>query len=268
MAGFKNLITIDKGKTCSYALRLMDKNKISRLVVVDKDRIIGIVTYLDIMNALNNPKRRKLSNARIRVVSAMTKNVITVKSSSSAKEIADIMLKNKISSVIIENEGIITKTDLIKLASNADVPIYAIYTKTAITIPSTSTIVNARKIMEKNEIHRLLVVDKEDNYLTGIITEKDIAHALKLFRDLVGDFSHPNIKLLKVSDFMKRDLKILKRKDYVKDAVKLMIEYNISGIPIINEDNTFGIITKTDIVRGIKDGIVFTNESIKNVKNL
>jgi len=264
MSKFENLITIDKGKTCSYALKLMDKNKISRLPVVDGDKLIGIVTYLDIMNALNNPRKRKnLSNARIRVSSAMTKDIITASHSSTAKEIANIMLKNKISSVIIEDNkdnsiNLITKTDLLKQTLNSEVPVSMLYTKNAISVPSTGTIVQARKIMEKNGIHRLLVFDKEDNVLLGLITEKNIAHALKLFRDMTADYSHPDIRLLKVYDFMKKDLKTLNTDAKIKDAAKIMLENHISGIPVITEDKSFGIITKTDIVRGIADGLIWT----------
>jgi len=263
MSKFKNLIVIDKGKTCSYALKLMDKNKISRLLVVDEGQLIGIVTYLDITKALNNPRKRKnLSNARIRVSSAMTKDLITAKPSSTTREIAALMIKNKISSVIIEDNknnsiNLITKTDLLKQALNSEVPISMIYTKNAISVSQTDTVVSARKIMEKNGIHRLLVVDKEDDALSGIITEKNIAHALKLFRDLTADYSHPDIKLLKVSDFMKKDLKTLNSDVKIKDAAKLMLENNISGIPVIEEDGNFGMVTKTDIVKGIADGLIF-----------
>lgn len=267
MSKFGNLVVIDKGKTCSYALRLMDKNKISRLLVVEKDKIIGIVTYMDIMNALNNPRKRKnLNNARIRVSSAMTKKLVTAKPSSSLREIAGIMIKNKISSVIIEDEdkvNLITKTDLVKKALNSNLPISAVYTKNAISVFPTNTIVSARKVIEKNGIHRLLVIDKEDNALLGIITEKDIAHALKLFRDLTADYSHPDIRLLKVSDFMEKNLKTINRDAKIKDAARIMIENRISGIPVIEDDKEdkkdkkFGIITKTDIVRGIADGLIF-----------
>ncbi len=264
MSKFENLVVIDKGKTCSYALKLMDKNKISRLLAVEKDKVIGIVTYLDIINALNNPRKRKnLNNARIRVSSAMTKELIAAKPSSSTREIAALMIKNKISSVIIEDPknnsvNLITKTDLVKQALNSEVPASMIYTKNAISVFQTDTVVFARKIMEKNGTHRLLVIDKEDGDLLGIITEKDIAHALKLFRDLTADYSHPDIKLLKVSDFMKKNLRTLNNDAKIKDAAKIMLENNISGIPVSGEDGNFGMITKTDIVRGISDGLIFT----------
>ncbi|OQX21659.1 MAG: hypothetical protein BWK75_02750 [Candidatus Altiarchaeales archaeon A3] len=262
MSKFENLVVINKGKTCGYALKLMDKNKISRLLVVDDDKLTGIITYSDIVNTLNNPRKRKfLNNARIRVSSAMTKDIIAANSSSTIKEMANIMLKNKISSVITEDAkndriNLITKTDIIKQALNSDVPVSLISTKDAISVPSKTTIVHVRKIMEENGIHRLLVVDGDS--LAGIITEKNIADALKLFRDLTADYNHPDIKLLKVTDFMKKDLKTLEENAKVKDAIKIMLEHNISGIPIIKEDGKFGIVTKTDIVRGIADGLIFT----------
>lgn len=261
MSKFKNLIVIDKGKTCGYGLKLMDKNKISRLIVVDKEKLIGIITYLDITRALNNPRKRKfLNNARIRISSAMTKKLIVANNSSTIKEMADIMIKNKISSVITEDVqsssiNLITKTDIVKQALNSEVPISLIYTKDAISMPSKTTIVHAKKMMEENKIHRFIVVD--DGSLAGIITEKDIANALKLFRDLTADYKHPDIRQLKVADFMKKDLKTLGENAKVKDVIKIMLEHNISGIPIVKKDGKFGIVTKTDIVKGIADGIIF-----------
>lgn len=47
----KNLITIDLNKTIEDALRLMKEQKVKRLLITDANKIVGVLSLSDIMNA-------------------------------------------------------------------------------------------------------------------------------------------------------------------------------------------------------------------------
>lgn len=55
--------------------------------------------------------------------------------------------------------------------------------------------------------------------------------------------------MLQAKTFMKRDVVTLYPQDTLDKAIELLVEKNITGIPVINEDNTLaGIITEKDIL--------------------
>ncbi len=93
----------------------------------------------------------------------------------------DIMGKFRISGVPICDEGgklvgIITNRDM-KFEENLDRPIYEVMTKeNLVTGLEGTTLEEAKKILQKNKIEKLPIVDK-DYHLKGLITIKDIEKA-------------------------------------------------------------------------------------------
>ena len=50
-------------------------------------------------------------------------------------------------------------------------------------------------------------------------------------------------------DIMKTEVYVLKQGDTIEHAIEKLIEYNISGMPVVDEDNQLvGVLTETDIV--------------------
>jgi CBS domain-containing protein len=60
------------------------------------------------------------------------------------------------------------------------------------------------------------------------------------------------VSMLTAGDIMKNHLiKISKDEDAVK-AAEIMQKNNISGVPVVEGDDLVGIITKTDVIKGIQ----------------
>lgn len=111
---------------------------------------------------------------------AMTVNVETASSSTSVTEVADIMVKKGVGSVIItENDepiGIICERDLLeKVISSdlkpSDVQAKDIMVKPLITTSPDTDMLDAMRTMIKNSIGHLPVIEGEK--LTGIVTVQD-----------------------------------------------------------------------------------------------
>lgn len=68
----KNLVTVPEGISVEDAKRKLHENRIEKLLVVDaKSRVIGLVTFKDIMKAMTHPMACKDSLGRLRVGAAV-----------------------------------------------------------------------------------------------------------------------------------------------------------------------------------------------------
>jgi len=122
----RNPITITPDTSFEEALRVMRKNKVRRLPVLDKDkRLVGIVTEKDLLYASPSPVTSldvfelHYLLSKITVKDLMTKEVITVEEDTPLEEAARIMADNKIGGLPVMRDGvlvgIITETDLFKI---------------------------------------------------------------------------------------------------------------------------------------------------------
>lgn len=95
------------------AARIMSEKKIGCLVVIKKDKIVGVLSESDIVKYVN-----KLNS---KVSSVMSKDILTIEVSEDIDNAARIMSENKVRRLPVMNRGqlvgIITTTDLI---ANAD----------------------------------------------------------------------------------------------------------------------------------------------------
>ena len=118
--------------------------------------------------------------------SGMIVNPITLSPSNRIYEALDLMKKYRISGVPITNDGskegqlvgILTNRDL-RFETNVNRPIADVMTRdNLITVPVGTTLDEARQILHRHKVEKLLVVDR-DFRLKGLITVKDIQKAVK-----------------------------------------------------------------------------------------
>jgi acetoin utilization protein AcuB len=107
------------------ALAMMTKEKIRHMPVIEKGKLVGIVTKSDLLNA-SPSKATSLSVweinyliNKIKVCDVMTKKVLTTTEDSTIEEAARVMSDHKISCLPVmrgkEVVGIITETNLFKI---------------------------------------------------------------------------------------------------------------------------------------------------------
>ena len=247
-------VKIDKDQNLTFALELMEKKKVSRLLVTDEGWVKGILTESDIARRLGSPNERHLKATQIHVSSAMTKELVVIHLTSDLRDAARIMLEFGFSSLPVVDEGeiigLITKTDVIKALTDSNKTIDAFYTRNPLLTNPGSTVVSANKLMRDNKVHRLLVTN--NGMLEGIVTERDIARGFNVYRKALDRAHHPDIRGIKVEHVMTPDPLKITSESTVGEAARLMLDENISGLPVIARD--FGILTKTDLVRVVSEG--------------
>ncbi|MDH3766753.1 MAG: CBS domain-containing protein [Nitrosopumilus sp.] len=112
--------------------------------------------------------------------------------------------------------------------------------KQPISIPPNTSILDARDILIRHRIGRLII--EFNKKPVGIVTEKDIAKSVSVFS------GKPIAKIL-VRDIMSKDLVTVQADDSIYDCAKLMKEHGISSVIVKNpRGKLVGIVTKTDLV--------------------
>ncbi len=112
--------------------------------------------------------------------------------------------------------------------------------KRTITISPNASILDAREILLRHNLKRLVVIDSKKCPI-GIITEKDIAKTIYALGD-------KPIKSVKVSGFMSKKLITVKKTDSIYDCAKLMKKNRIGSIIVLGNNGILeGLITKTDL---------------------
>lgn len=125
---------------------------------------------------------------------------------------------------------------LLKKAGLSDVIV-----KRSITVKPTTSLLEARDILFKHKIRRLIVLGAK-NKPVGIITEKDVAKT-------VYSLGGKSIKSVRVGNFMSKKLITVKKNATVYDCAKLMKYKKISSVIVLTEKGTLdGIVTKSDLV--------------------
>jgi CBS domain-containing protein len=110
------VVAIERDMTLKAAAKIMSDKNIGSLVVIDGEKIKGIITERDIVT--------NASNLGKSVTSSMAKNVLTISPDEELDNAAILMRKNKINRIpVVKNDklvGIVTSTDLIAHSDELD----------------------------------------------------------------------------------------------------------------------------------------------------
>ncbi|HEY3579196.1 MAG TPA: IMP dehydrogenase [Pyrinomonadaceae bacterium] len=115
--------------------------------------------------------------------SGMIVDPVTIRPDRPVREALQVMERFHISGVPVVDEtghlvGIITNRDL-RFETRFDIPVSEIMTpQPLVTVPVGTTLDQAKAVLQKHRIEKLLVVD-DDKHIKGLITVKDIQKAIK-----------------------------------------------------------------------------------------
>jgi CBS domain-containing protein len=271
----EEVILAEENEQISHARNLMLKHGYSRILVVNqKGKPVGILTEKDLIRKMraNGPqwKRRPIDKISIRRV--MTPNPVTLTPFRELREAVELMIKNGISSIPVVDEdevvGIVTKGDLMdfyhqKYSNKWKVS--QLMTGEVITVNENHSIGHVISIMEDHKIGKVIVM--RDNEPVGIITSANISFAnvedpetgvsvekIAFLRKIEGQEKRNvrEVSMLTAGDIMTNHLIKIGPDEDAANAADIMVKEDVSGIPVVNENELMGIITKTDIIRGIQ----------------
>jgi CBS domain-containing protein len=279
----KQAIILEPSQTLYDVRNTLMRYNISRVVIAKDNKPLGIITEKDIARFLyTEVPNRPLKE--ISVSEIIIKDLIKVEEQTNLNICARMMLEKKISSIIVVDnkgdlKGIFTKSDLVDAYARyypRKLKVDQYMTKKVITVAPDENLHMILLLMSDNQISRVTVV--RDNKLIGIVTGHDLLPVSILFgtgpfgtgtdgrywttqeleaRRQAHRFIPTGIKAIFLArDIMKYEpITITKGSDLV-EAAQIMTNNIISGIPVVeNDGDLVGIITKTDIVKGIAEAL-------------
>jgi CBS domain-containing protein len=186
----KHIISVSKDTPIYECAKIMIDNRISSLIIPNHE--MSIFTKSDLVR-LYAENYKQINNVR----DFITKNVLTLLPSHSLHSALAVMLKNKVSRVIIVTKdnkpvGIITSRDLMPITAFVEgdfektvdnlsgigrVMLARDAMKKPVSITDTADLAVAAQIMNDKRTSGLPVIDSENN-LNGIVTSTDIVKAL------------------------------------------------------------------------------------------
>ncbi len=260
------VLTLGLEDTINDALFLMQKNDIKRVVIVKDNFPVGIVTERDIGRFLQYDKTTKPLD-KISIQNVMTRNLVTIHGDDEdiPTQSAIRMDTFQISSVIVvDNDGkiigIITKSDLARNFASLYGRVYRVedyMSKKIITCRKSDSLYFALDVLNKNKISRLVVTDNEGKPI-GVITYDTFLRNSGFFKanKSTRDYLLPSAsaKEMRVGDLIREELLTVEMEDDLAAAAKLMTEYKVSGIPVVDGKGSLeGIVSSTDIVKAYSE---------------
>ena len=248
-------VRIEKSENLSHALDLMEKHDTRRLMVTSNGKLRGVLTMRDIARILGTSRKSGLPASSLHVATAVSDAYTVVPPDMSVDDAISILQKRSGILFALDGDkilGWITPEEV--LQTQTVFGFAAEFMSRPITAAPGDRVVHVRRMMMDYDIGRLPVV--EDYQLVGIITEKDIAKAMRAIRDLVTANQQDNrVKNLLTVDIMSRGVKTVRTNSNITEVVNLMIRYGYGGIPVLNlDDDLVGFITRRDIIAKMQTG--------------
>ena len=264
-------ITILKNSTISDIIKKLLESKLSRLIVVENGKPVGIITEKDVgLFLFSETSKQGLDEIPI---SKIMKPILFVDEGLTPKESAKIMIEKGTSSLTIgskENiKGIFTKTDLVKyyLENSTEKKVVDYMTPNYVYTHSAAPLFKVVRKMLENKVSRIIVKNQNEEPI-GIISFRDLFRISvelgseeddsgftisdQIRKGFLSEEGFGNISLAR--EVMTKGIVSIKFNEKISDACKLILENNVSGLVVLDGNGSIaGIISKTDIIKAIVD---------------
>ncbi|HEX7032300.1 MAG TPA: CBS domain-containing protein [Nitrososphaera sp.] len=232
----------------------MIKYGIGTIVIVDGERVVGVITEREILHHLVVDKT--IPNKQVKYL--LTQKFAKVTPETSILDAARIMISKKARLLVFQKDkrtgvdqlvGIITASDLVRAFLKADSrknpSIERAMTNKIFTLSPESTILAAVKMMVKKRIGSVVVTTNGPPY--AIFTERDLLNRVLARKhtdteERVGDYCTYPIVTAKVGITAKR-------------AAKIMLSRKIKRLPLTTKDKRIvAMLTARDLVEAFQRG--------------
>ncbi|MBN2594428.1 MAG: CBS domain-containing protein [Sedimentisphaerales bacterium] len=242
----KEVATISPEEVVISAAIIMSDSKISCLVVMDQDNVLGIITETDVLRRVGE-KGKDIYQVKLSRI--MSSPVESVTSDLSVLEASKIMGDRHIKRLPIIEErklvGIVTQTDLVRALTSYGLwrDVSEIMTRNIAGIQMHSSVAEAAKIMTTRSISCIMVMDGGD--VVGVLTEKDmLGRVVALQRDPADT---------RMEEVMSFPATSVPSNFSVFSASRIMEDMNIRRLVITKDKHLCGVVTQSDIFMAVRN---------------
>jgi CBS domain-containing protein len=243
--------TIAKSAKITEALDKMLETGIDPLIAVNNNSVVGTVSRKAIAEKLGSRQNSAIAPTAIHVASVVEEDFTSVYPDENVNVLVPLLQRYKLVVVYDSDHKLIGQVSAGDLLKNykPDGDLDAAMEK-VVTIEAEERVVHLRRRMLDDNITRFIVSEHER--YTGIVTETDVAIAMRKFRESVtGNHQDHRIRNLLVKDIMSTPLLSVERTATINDVVNLMLKKNISSVPVMDKGRLAGIVTRHSLVNAL-----------------
>ena len=135
-------------------------------------------------------------------------------------------------------------------------------TRKVVYISPDTTIAHAADIMRDQKLHRLPVI--ENDKLVGLVTEGTIAEASPSKATSLSIYEmNYLLNKTKVKDVMIHDVVTISKYASLEDATYLMLKNKIGILPVVDNEQVYGVITDRDIFKAFLEVSGYGEEGVR-----
>lgn len=135
-------------------------------------------------------------------------------------------------------------------------------TRKVVYISPDTTIAHAADMMREQKLHRLPVI--ENDQLVGLVTEGTIAEASPSKATSLSIYEmNYLLNKTKVGDVMIRDVVTISQFASLEDATYLMLKNKIGILPVVDNEQLYGVITDRDIFKAFLEVSGYGEEGVR-----
>lgn len=237
--------------TVAYARNLMLKRHVSRIPVVENNRLVGMVTKKDIGYSLQKkgPVWRNRSPDSALLNTLMSTDPVTVSPGTGVRDAISIMKSHEISGLPVVEQGMVvgiyTKTDI--LSSDLVVTLKG---KVRHYMNPPSLVSGDHSLDHVIDCMRTgsgkVFVTGEDGMVAGVISETNLA-----FYQVRNEIERHKEDDKTASHVMTSPVICVSPDDKIKEAVRLMQQHRITSVCVTHKGCVKGIVTRNDIIHEV-----------------
>jgi CBS domain-containing protein len=246
-----DVVSIAPNESINNALKKMRDLDLHDLPVsADGKRLMGVVSYGTLL------RRKNLSiETKVETIMVTPQNVTP---DMPLTEVAELFINSGYRQVpVMSNErmvGVISRSDLLGVVQGIrelrDIPVAEIMSPHVKTVKLEDRVLDAVTIMRNMDVRVLPVTDGQER-LIGVVGIKDIANYnwAKKDRATTGEIIGENRPAeVEVGSVLVEPAITTGPTTTLGEAVKIMLDRNISSLPVVDKGTLLGIVTKYDIV--------------------
>lgn len=264
----KNVVSTHPLNSIKNVAKLMEGNDFRRIPVTNAGtgRLEGMVAAIDILDFLGGGQKYNiiekdyggnfLAAINCPIQKIMKGEYPFLDENGSMDDVVEIMVNKRASAIpIIDREGggkviaIATERDVLPIADKFGVLIRDVMQKECITSSLGMMISDVSKIMVRNRLRRLPVI--QEDRLIGIVTVFDVLRFLGY-----GEFHGVDAEEVlseRVEKIMEKSVVTVKPGQDLAAVSRLVRDTNLGGFPVVEDGELLGIVTTTDVIRRIYD---------------
>lgn len=244
-------VTISKSALITEALDRMLEESIDPLIVVNHNSVVGTVSRQTVAEKLGTKRNSSISPTSIHVANTVEEDFTTVYPDQDLDVVIPLLQTYKLVVVYDEDHrlvGQVTAGDVLRVMRPAGT--LPDVMEPACNIDIDERVVHWRRRMIDDNLHRCVVT--ENDQVVGIVTETDVAVAMRKFREMVEDRHQDHrIRNLLVRDIMTSPVISVDEGAGIDEVVDVMLSRSISSIPVTSRGKIAGLVTRASLIKAL-----------------